>query len=112
MRTTCINYSDEPALNELFKVNGVQVVTATHPDRPNYSGNARGRKCHMVDDIGKFKAKETAKRKFTRCGMLVDEHMRVGDMAHTVFSGRWCQQCFGGESRLADAMVGGIKREA
>lgn len=45
---------EETWQKEPFKVNGVQIVTATHPDWPNRSGNARGRKCHMVDDSGRF----------------------------------------------------------
>lgn len=95
----------EGQADKLWKINEIQIVTATHPDRPNFSGHARGRKCHLADDKGKFKHKETTRKKFTRCGMLVDDRIRRGDI-HTVFSGRWCGQCFTPfEKHLANQMA-------
>ena len=64
-------------------------VTATHPDKPNFSGHARGRKLHLSKSDTK-----------TYCNMLVDQEVSGVELSHMMNNGA-CKICFQG-SRLTN----------
>lgn len=70
---------------------GLRVCTATHPQQPNYSGNARGRKLHLVSQT----KRNEKNRPMTLCGMLVDRYRDEASVHFTVFSDtdRECVNC-------------------
>lgn len=68
------------------------VVSATHPQQPNMSGHARGRKMHLAES-NKIRSK-------TLCNMMVDgvfeEHIDLRSDSHWHSSDRlngWCRNC-------------------
>lgn len=65
----------------------MKLCLATHPDRPNTSGSARGRTVHIY--------KHNAGRGYrsTYCAMKVTEFKSAEQLQHTVFSDRRCANC-------------------
>lgn len=67
-------------------IDGRYVVTVTHPQQPNWSGNARGRKVHIAKD-----------EKVSVCNMLIDQPMMLwadGERPIGQISERRCKVCF------------------
>lgn len=67
-------------------IDGRAVVTVTHPQQPNHSGNARGRKVHLAKSD-----------KVSICNMLIDERMLLWPGETTPTSSmaeRKCKVCF------------------
>jgi hypothetical protein len=60
---------------------------ATHPDKPNFSGHARGRKLHL-----------TKNNERTFCNMLIDE-IAEDKLWLPHFKGRNCKICFQGKRK-------------
>ena len=68
-----------------WTVNGMVVCTATHPDKPNWSGHSRGRKIHLAKTD-----------KLTVCNMLVDEGIPDSDKNWSMVHNGECKNCFKG----------------
>ena len=77
-------------MTEDFFQLGYKVCTATHPDCPDFSGNARGRKLHLTS-----KDKKKRGRFLTLCGMLKDESQTEESIEYTVYNfySRECVNC-------------------
>ena len=61
---------------------GHTVCTATHPDMPNYSGNSRGRKLHLMKT-----------EKITFCNMLVDGISPTNYKTYSMYHNGFCKVC-------------------
>ena len=61
--------------------------TATHPDKPNFDGKARGRKLHLSKNEEK-----------TFCNMLVDKYVEGVSLDHYLGNGK-CKICFQGDRK-------------
>ncbi len=79
IKRKCFNHRKEVAL----KLHGFEVCSATHPMKPNYSGNSRGRKMHLAKN-------DT----HTICNMLIDEYCPASDTAYTIIRNGKCGNCF------------------
>lgn len=66
-----------------YRIKGVPVCTATHPDMPNYSGHSRGRKLHLAKNEER-----------TICNMLIDTYMPSGDTNWSMTHNGKCKNCF------------------
>lgn len=64
-------------------IEGEIVCSATHPMKPNYDGNSRGRKSHAAKDGSK-----------TICNMLIDEYAPSSDKFYSIISNGKCKICF------------------
>lgn len=78
-KRTCWNYQEEVP----FKMHGLEVVSATHPQKPNYSGHSRGRKIHLAKN-------ET----HTVCNMLIDEYCPSSTQSSSMVGNGKCGNCF------------------
>lgn len=65
----------------------MRLCIATHPQKPNNSGHARGRTTHIYDP----KAKRGYRS--TYCAMKVTEFVTEEEIKFTVFSDRRCTNC-------------------
>lgn len=70
-------------IENAWEISGHRVCTATHPDKPNFSGHSRGRKIHLAKDM-----------KLTICNMLVDQYIPDRDKNWTPVSNGKCMSCF------------------
>lgn len=66
-----------------YRLHGFDVVTATHPDKPNFSGHSRGRKIHLAKDD-----------KLTICNMLIDQYCPSSNQNYSMVSNGKCGNCF------------------
>ena len=64
-------------------LHGMKLCTATHPERPNFSGHARGRKVHLAKS-------ET----LTRCNMRVDHYYPTNDLSWATVANGPCRMCW------------------
>lgn len=66
-----------------FKIDGKIICSATHPDKPVYSANSRGRKSH---------AAKNGERTF--CNMLIDEYAPSSNTFYSIIGNGKCKICF------------------
>ena len=70
-------------IEEPFMKKGKPCCTATHPDKPNYSGHSRGRKIHLAKN-----------KTHTVCNMLIDEYVPKSSQNWSMFHNGYCKNCF------------------
>jgi hypothetical protein len=75
----CWNYEMEIP----YRLHGLDVCTATHPDKPNFSGHSRGRKIHLAKTD-----------KLTVCNMLIDQYCPSSNQNYSMVMNGKCGNCF------------------